>query len=166
MYKCKFAAYVPIIDDGASVLLLCIRAPTSSWNFLLEHKMWHFLGRPTAEDKARWVFFLSVHISIQQTCSVSVHTMFYGVMQCSGGTFSAAGASACTSCSPGKYLTNASGETDLKSCTTVSTRPHVVHTGRWHWIFREFILLQPKHSQVVSRWVSQELLCFPCSIYP
>jgi hypothetical protein len=41
-------------------------------------------------------------------------------MQCANGSFSASGASACSACSAGKYLTNATGETETDSCTSVS----------------------------------------------
>lgn len=41
-------------------------------------------------------------------------------VQCASGWFSGSGASVCTACSAGKYLTNASGETDAGSCTRVS----------------------------------------------
>ena len=41
-------------------------------------------------------------------------------MQCESGSFSASGASVCTACGAGKYLTLASGETEANSCTSVS----------------------------------------------
>jgi hypothetical protein len=40
--------------------------------------------------------------------------------QCTNGTFSGGGATACTVCSAGKYLTNSSGITEAASCTAVS----------------------------------------------
>ncbi len=40
--------------------------------------------------------------------------------QCLNGSYSASGASACTQCSAGKYLTNISGATEAKSCSKVS----------------------------------------------
>ncbi len=40
--------------------------------------------------------------------------------QCSSGKYSGRGAPACTACSGGKYLTNATGATESASCTNVS----------------------------------------------
>ncbi len=40
--------------------------------------------------------------------------------QCASGSFSASGATVCTACSAGKYLTDAAGGTDAASCTMVS----------------------------------------------
>ena len=44
----------------------------------------------------------------------------YCILQCANGWFSVSGATACTACSAGKYLTLASGGTEAASCTSVS----------------------------------------------
>ncbi len=41
-------------------------------------------------------------------------------MQCASGSFSGSGASECTACSAGKYLSNVAGGTEAASCTAVS----------------------------------------------
>ncbi len=51
------------------------------------------------------------------------------VMQCSGGSYSAAAATACTSCSSGKYLTNASGGTDQSACTSCSSGKYLTNAS-------------------------------------
>ncbi len=45
---------------------------------------------------------------------------FIEELQCASGAFSASGASVCTACTAGKYLTLASGGTEAGSCTGVS----------------------------------------------
>ncbi len=52
--------------------------------------------------------------------SVKEITVCIGTLQCSIGWYSASGASSCTACSAGKYLTNAAGGTEAASCTSVS----------------------------------------------
>jgi hypothetical protein len=48
-------------------------------------------------------------------------------LQCPSGMFSTTGASVCTSCSAGKYLTNATGGTVEVACTNVSGFAYVFH---------------------------------------
>jgi hypothetical protein len=61
----------------------------------------------------------SVHASLCVSC-VDTEVFAYVHMQCASGWFSASGASVCTACSAGKYVTKADGGTDADSCTSVS----------------------------------------------
>jgi hypothetical protein len=126
MYKLgwRIRMHLKYYDD---YLFLC--SNKESIYVLLKIKHVYLCSCASVWFKPTNLFHVSPNVFSESTdlfiCICSYHP-FYGVMQCGAGTFSAAGASACTSCSPGKYLTNASGATDQKSCTTVSTGPHVV----------------------------------------
>ena len=61
---------------------------------------------------------LQAALSVVQLCFQKSNKM--QPMQCGSGIFSASGASVCTACPAGKYLTNAAGGTHAGSCTNVS----------------------------------------------
>ena len=64
--------------------------------------------------------YLLSGVQHQATHDMDVDT-YVMCLQCPVGWFSASGASVCTACSAGKYLTNASGGTEAASCTSVSS---------------------------------------------
>jgi hypothetical protein len=68
-------------------------------------------------------------------CHVLTHKMYdiliysMACMQCTIGWFSGAGATVCSVCSAGKYLSNAAGGVEASSCTSVSVLHNVLGTA-------------------------------------
>jgi hypothetical protein len=62
----------------------------------------------------------------QATCIVSAQSDEKACLQCPTGWFSGSAATACTSCSAGKYVTNSSGGTEAAACTNVSRMCYVM----------------------------------------